>query len=498
MTETIDVDRPSGGVSSLLDVPKRRPWHIVIPCLMLALVGFGASFLAKKMYRTSTLILLENDKAPESIVGGKPRSQAQDRTRMLTIRQEVLSRARIEKVLKDLNPYPRKMDREPLSNVVETLRNATQVNVKGAEAFAVEIVHSNPEMAMNAANRLATLFIEESVENRERQVEGAADFLETQLADAQKALDDKDREIRLYKERHLGRLPDQTGANLATLDRLQMDRQNIDSQLAGARQREANLAASAGVSMAPNVAPVGEPFELSKAREELAALRTRYTDEHPDVRAILARIQRLESTASTGARTIVSGGAPSASGAQLEQVRAEIRTLESRRASVDGQMGVYSARVESAPRAEEDLKLLTRDLENLRSNYDKLLTKKLDAQMAERMEKRWRGERYRILEPAYLPESYYYPNRTLFTLGGAILGLLLGLGLAYGVDLFDPTVKTQSELEELISHPVLVTFPSIPNTLPRAVGRGAVSSRNRSAEVLEINDWRGRGKASGG
>ena len=163
-------------------------------------------------------------------------------------------------------------------------------------------------------------------------------------------------------------------------------------------------------------------------------------------------------------------------------------------------MGSYQNRVDDAPRTEQELKTLTRDFEQLNENYRTLLAKKLDAQMTQRMEKRWKGERFRILDPAYIPESHYYPNRTLFTLAGAVIGLIVGLGFAFGVELFDPSVKDQDELAELVPYPVLVTFPSIPNTVASRAerdGRGGGGFGSR-ADVLELDEWRSRGKASSG
>lgn len=489
-----------------LEIPKRRPWHIVVPCIAFALVAYGVTFLVHKLYRTQTLVLIESEKVPESIVRRGDDGQTKPRT--ATIRQEILSRTRIETILKEINPYPELMGREPLTNIIENVRLATEINTKGAEAFTIEYLHEDPRKAMEVANRLATLFIDESVKSREDQVAGAADFLADQLNDAKRELDEKDREVRRYKELHTGRLPEQTGPNLASLERFQMERQNIETQLSSARQREITLQRGGDTvtttTPSGTVVAVDPGRDLAKAREELAVLRTRYTNEHPDVRAQQARIAKLErdvADAETRAASAVPTVRVSANRAQLDQVRGEIAALEVRKAATEAQMGAYQNRVDDAPRTEQELKTLTRDFEQLNENYKTLLAKKIDAQMTERMEKRWKGERFRILDPAYIPESHYYPNRTLFTLAGAVLGLIVGLGLAFGVELFDPSVKDQDELAELVPYPVLVTFPSIPNTVATSRaerdGRGGGGFGSR-ADVLELDEWRSRGKASSG
>ena len=68
-------------------------------------------------------------------------------------------------------------------------------------------------------------------------------------------------------------------------------------------------------------------------------------------------------------------------------------------------MGGLRARVDDTPRTEQELTTLTRDYEKLRENYAALLAKQMDAQMAGRLERRWRGGRFRMLDPADLPDK---------------------------------------------------------------------------------------------
>jgi polysaccharide chain length determinant protein (PEP-CTERM system associated) len=498
----------SHSLKRYLEIPRRRPWHIVVPCISLAIVAFGVSFLIPRLYKTQTMILVESQKVPESIVRRSSEDE-QAKPRLATIRQEIMSRTRIETVLKELNPYPDLMGRTPLTSIVEKMRSATEIVVKGNEAFSIEYVHEDPKKAMEVTNRLATLFIDETSRSREDSVKGANSFLEGVLAAAKKELDEKDREVRRYKELHTGRLPEQTPSNLAALERFQMERQNIETQLSSARQRELMLERGVGDTITtPSgqvVAAVDPNRDLNKAREELAVMRTRYTDEHPDVRAQLARIARLEREAGDAERRAAATTTPAAPPAgnrmQLEQVRSDIRALEMRKSQTEAQMGAYQGRVEDSPRTEQELKTLTRDFDQLNENYKSLLAKKINAQMAEKMEERWKGERFSVLDPAYVPEEPYFPNRTLFALVGAVVGLIIGLSLAFGAELFDQSVKDEADLAELIPQPVLVTFPSIPATIGPSrgghSGGGGYTARG-SADVLELDEWRSRGRASRG
>jgi uncharacterized protein involved in exopolysaccharide biosynthesis len=187
------------------------------------------------------------------------------------------------------------------------------------------------------------------------------------------------------------------------------------------------------------------------------ALRQRYTDEHPEVRALTGRIARLEKQPAV----VVPDPTRAAMAGQLAQARQEVLNLKTRILGIDRRIAEVQSRVDHAPRTEQELASLTRDFQKLNENYLALLNKKLDAQMAQKLEERWKGERFRILDPAYLPEQPISPNRVLYAAAGAGLGLLAGLALALSAELLDRSVKSARQLQGAIPYPVVATITHI-------------------------------------
>jgi uncharacterized protein involved in exopolysaccharide biosynthesis len=270
----------------------------------------------------------------------------------------------------------------------------------------------------------------------------------------------------------MGHLPEQTAANLATLQRLQAEQQVNEESIRATAERlrvlEDNL--GAGGQNATK--------ELSALRAQLADLRSRYTDVHPDVKTLADRIARMEKEQSENAPTT------SARDPALETARAEMQSLKSRRGDLDGRIAAFQARVEMTPRTEQELATLTRDYQKLKDNYLALFNRKLEATMAEKLDERWKGEHFRVLDPAFLPETPSYPKRSAFLLIGLFVGILTGVAAAVGTEMLDQSIKTARELEALMPYPLFATFPEM--MWPQGEQATAVGQEETSSALVEV------------
>jgi polysaccharide chain length determinant protein (PEP-CTERM system associated) len=459
----------------LVEAPLRRPRHVLVPFVLVLGAGIALSFVLPKRYVSSTLILVAPDKLPESFVP----TMATERIakRLQTMRQEILSRTRLERVARELDPY-KSLDREPIVQTIERMRDAIKVNVKGADAFSIEFEHPDPQVAMLVTDRLTSLFMEEVVGARERQVADAYDFIESQLAESRKELEGKDAELRKYKEKHMGTLPEQMVSNLSTLQRLQLEQQSLAESLRKAIDQqivlEGSARSAAAAAAAAGTAGTAAPTDLPALRSQLAQLRLRYTDEHPDVQALVARIAELQQArpGSTGSGLEAGDDEPRT---RVDQARREVALLREQQADLERRMAQFSARVETAPRTEQEIQSLTRDYQKLSENYSALLAKKLDAQMASRLERRSKGEQFRIVDPAFLPVKPSFPDHFTFALGGGLLGLLIGLALAVSADFLDPSVRDVRALESALPFPVVGVIPHIGRRQIRRILKAGVN-----------------------
>ncbi len=502
-------------IQEYLEIGLRRKWYIIIPLVIGALASFGVYKYLPKVYKATTLILVQAQKVPEAYV----RSTVTDvmSERMATLSQEILSRTRLEKVIQEFNLYSDLKGKPPLEDIVEIMRKAIEVKIQGGggqNSFTVSYEGSEPKTVMMVTNELASLFIEENLKLRESRVEGTADFINKELQAMEEELKKKEQEVRHYKERNLGQLPQQMEANLRTLERLQQQLKSTNESVRGIEERNVitqNMIEETEkigrfltstdsqnkgnfenqrIQNVANPRIAGDPLiaQLNLLKSELSTAQSKYTENHPDVINLKKKIEKIElklkkqeekqETAKTDrpqANTdiITTGTFPTAApgpttdqfllqyNRQYNEALLEAKRLKDEQKSLKEQIGSYQRRVEDTPKREQELTMLTRDYDRLMANYQSLLDKKIQAQMAENLERKQQGEHFRILDPARLPEKPIKPDRNKILLMGAVIGLALGLGLTWLRESMDQSFHTVSEVESYLETPVIATIPNL-------------------------------------
>jgi polysaccharide chain length determinant protein (PEP-CTERM system associated) len=459
-------DLPRRGIVEYLEIPFWYPRHVWIPFVVVFLAAVSAIFVLPKKYRSATLILVEPVTIPNYFV--LPMASEGIDKRLHSIRQLILSRTRLENVARQHNPYP-ELAGAPIQSTVESMRKAIQIRVQGTDSFSIEYVNADPKKAMDVTNALAAQFIEDAAYLRENMTAQAYAFLRSNLATARQELEAREAALREHKTKYWGALPEQLDANLRLLQQLQLEQQTVAENMRTLEERrglvEQNLAdarrqAAAGETLAGAASPA---TELAKLRAALEGLRDRYTEEHPDVRALRHRIERLE-TAAGGTGERATGGTDAAPEVQalhrsLRSVENQIDLLTARRAAVDRKITAFQARIEQTPKAEQELMALTRDYQQLRDKYNEMLKKEMDAESAVKLEEQSKGGYFKIIDPAHFPHKPIRPYATILLGGGLVGGLLIGLLCALAADFLDSSVKHVRDLESLLPCPVLATLP---------------------------------------
>mgnify|MGYP000506428245 CR=1 FL=1 len=486
------------------ELVKRRKWWIIVPFLLVALSGSAYMYTAPKIYKASTLILVEAQRVPESYV--KPTISQSLESRLHTITQQINSRSYLENVIKRYDLYLGSnsgyengimaslgdvLEKLPfisegkasqqndgsessLYSKVQTLRKRINVNLRGKDNRAFEIAFQwyDPEVAARVSNAIASQFIEQNLKVREEMAMGTTSFLSMEVQQLRNQLEKKEQELENFREKNMGKLPEQLESNLNILNQLKEEQNNLEKRIDMEKQQammlRKQLRSGSGSQMAQSGEGGSEENEIAALKNTLDAMKSKYTEKHPDVVALKKRLrEKLQARSEEGADVKAEEGAveeyvsqsKNSLQRQLAKTRARIDRYEEQIAEVKERIEKYQQRVEQTPKVEMKLKDLQRDYQTVQKRYEDLLAKKLDAQMAEELEKRQKGEQFRVIDSAIPPETPFKPDMRKLGLLTFVLALGLGGGLSYLRESLDPAFYTAEDAENHLGRKVLVTLP---------------------------------------
>lgn len=497
---------------------RRRAKWILIPALLAPVAGFLLSYAFPAKYTSGSLVLVEGQKVPESMV--QPVVSEDLTARVATLQQQILSQSRLQPIVDRV--YPGRNTQES-AEIIDKIRLnmmlepvVTELSAIGANSakggkrpgtspvpgFTLKFTASNAREAQQICNELTTSLVDANTKQVEAAANGTSQVLNRGIEDAKNNLDSLDAKLAEFKKQYVGQLPGEEESNLKiltglnsqlesntqTLNRAQQDRAYTESILAQ------QLAGWKSSQTSTN--PETLQKQLSDLQSQLLQLKAKYTDDHPDVIKTKADISEVKkklaeiNKASADAPDDASNEKASAmEPAEIRQLRLQLHqygdliaaaTRDQKR--LQQEIALYQGRISLSPAVEEQYKALTRDYDNAQKSYDDLLAKKSTADLTVKMNNQAEGERMFVLNAADLPDSPSFPNRLLFGAAGLGAGLAFGVGLALWFEVRDNSIRTEQDAEAVLELPTLVAVPWI--------GTGTEPSKSSTFKLWRRNKAR--------
>ena len=499
-------------VKPYIDILMRRKWWIAVSFVVVTIAGFGYYKIAPEIYQATTLILVEPQKVPDSYVKSVVSDTVE--SRLHTITQQVHSRTNLENIIEKLglDKEPEKIEdnifvrlkkylnfenkdqenRNSLKkmNLVESLRKNIKVSLQGRggnNAFQISFTWHDPEVAARVTNFIAEKYIEENLNVREERAMATTDFLEREASRIRYELEAKEKELEDFKKKHMGMLPSELESNMNLLNQLKNELNNLEKRLDTERQMammmgsqmhsmndSANLESLFSFEEEDTLADEAS-MEVQTLQEELKKMRVRYTESHPDVVELKRRIKMLkaeqeEKEKEKESKKIEPEEDPLAGtfdmadftmSAQKNMQNKQIESYENQIRDVRAQIEVYKERVERTSQVELAMTKILRDYQTVKGRYEDLLAKSLSARMAEELERRQKGEQFRIIDPAVAPAKPFSPDLKKIMLLAAAAGLGLGCGLGFLRETMDPCFYDPDEIESDLGANVILSLPAV-------------------------------------
>jgi len=462
----------------------RRKWFILVSTFAIALATATVVFFLPNSYKATAVVQVEHQKVPDSYVNSTVTESSSDR--LAALRQQILSSTPLNQIIEDLDLYKNLRKKESPDEVVQEMqKNISLENIaapvatrgeKSVEAFKISFTYLNASLAAQVANRLAGLFVQENIDNRRKSVEGTTSFLTTELDTAQKDLKEKEDQITELKTKDVGELPESEVMHVQALNALQTQLQSERDAIEKAQQEKAALQAS--LASSPSVvnldaqespAVAGMETEKAQLQDDVDQLRKRYGPSFPDVVKKNIQIKDLQTRIDDAKKKEAAKGAPAplkernpVVQSQIAKADEDIQKHQLREQEIQSQIALHQTQLQRIPLFQQRISALTRDYEAAEDHYKHLQERKYSADMAEHMETNQQGERFAVQDSAQMPYKPASPDRPTINLIGLAAGLVISLGLAFVLEVFDPAVKTEREVVGQLGVAVFGEVPWLP------------------------------------
>jgi polysaccharide biosynthesis transport protein len=473
------MENPTFHPLDYVSVLRRRMWWFIAPLVLAIVVGAALVTWLPREYKTGATLGVSLPALTPELLRQPGRVSDEERTRI--IRQTLYSPSVLERAVRE-EGFDQHM---PVKDAVALVRSRTEIaiirsedNRTNTDQFTIAYRDTTPEMSQRVANRLADVFVEENLRKREVRAEETSAFIGKQLDASQQRLSVLEGQLRTAKESYMGALPEQTGANVAMVTGLQQQLETTSNAIRGEqdrlsvieRQVESLRAGAAQEVPVPGVPATASPaaVRVVAIERQLEVARANYTDKHPEI------IRLKDDLAAARAAMTAEQGRPETERmatlrvdptyqsllSDAERARMRIRQLERQESNIRSQIAMYRARVDAAPRVEQQMAALQREYDLEKRQYSTLMERKRNAEIAENLERSRGGELFTVLARAPFPTTPFSPNPQRLWAITILLGIVLGGGLALGREYLDRSIHDTRALNDL-DLPVLGEIPRI-------------------------------------
>lgn len=350
--------------------------------------------------------------------------------------------------------------------------------IVGTDVLKISYTSKKPEVSASLVNQVMQSYIKNNIQSNNSQVLAAAEFIKEQLQLSQQELDRAAEAVRKFKNKNqIIELPEEASAAITNIAQLDEEINQSRAMLADVSAQEAqvrnqlNLQRKQAVKITSlsQIPGVQDALgELQKVQTKVATERTRYTDDHPFIISLKNQERNLNLllqqrvVQATGSKENVSvgnlqiGKIKENLATQYLQLQVQRQGLEKKLQALSNIRGIYQQRLAIMPNLEKEQGDLERKLTVAQTNYQTLVTRQKEIQIAEKQS----IGTARIIEAAQPPKKPILSKLTLLLAGGGVFaGLLFGVSAAFFVDLIDKSLKTVKEIEIFFEYSLVGLIP---------------------------------------
>ncbi len=442
------------------------------------LVTLTAALVLPSVFVSTGTILVESPKIPSALIPASVTASVEERVQI--IRQRIMTHSNLLQIANKYRLYSQNRDKLKDSAIVDKVRQSTSIapiyaglggHRGGTVAFEVAFEDPSADVAQGVANELVTLFLSENAKVRTEHATETTAFLNSEADKLQAELAKREASLAAYKQRYANALPEHLEMRMGMLQRAEADLRNVKRDFSTTEQELRFLgielsSARAGYGVKAPLSVDEGNLSLEELQTEYELLGHRLTPRHPDMRALLRRIESMDQTA--GASAGFTGAPFSELDVRVAKIQTQVDAVEARQASLRGQeeqlrsrISEIEERIFETPQVQRALTGIMRDYTNARAKYEEVRAKQTDAAISESLEAQNKAEHFSLLEPPPRPDTPAKPDRKKILLGGFFFAFASTGGLIVLFGVSNSKVQGAGGLTHVMRQPPLAVIPYI-------------------------------------
>jgi polysaccharide chain length determinant protein (PEP-CTERM system associated) len=481
------------GLNEYLAIARRWALAMVAAFGIVLAASVVVALLQPRTFQVSAVLMAEGSTITVDVARQPAVGSVENRMRQAS--QRIMSRDNLVDLAKRLDVFELSADAPSLKDAdiarlmraslgfqLRTDNQHTWQRPDATIVFDLSFQHSKPEKALQVVNEIVSLFVDGSSRERAEQAARTAAFLGQEVEKLRKELEDYENRIAAYKRTHGGAFVEGPALAMSSIQSLETDLRSVEQSYRATLEEQRTLevelsGARAGVLAAGSTAVVGPSAaeqELALARTELSRLRGVYSEDHPDLRAQLRRIQSLEQalsregSASSPSRQAAEGQtrlAVSRLETQLAAAQSRAELLLGQQNRIRGNIAEMRNQLSRAPQVERDMTALQRGYELAQAKFEEIRSQQRSAQIASSLVDAQSADKFSVIEPAILPDYPVSSGRRKTVTLGVIAALAAALGAAALLETLFPRVRGVNAVTSITGQRPMVVIPYIKNTL---------------------------------
>jgi len=459
-------------------------------------IAAGVILRIPDRYEASARIFVDTQSILKPLMSGlavQPNIEQQ----VMMLSRTLISRPNVEKLVRmaDLDlSIKGKAEQDAL---IDGLMTSLKIQSVGRDnLYLLSYRDTEPAKAQRVVQALVSIFVESSLGDKRQDSDSARKFIEEQIRNYEKKLQDAESRLKDFKLRNMEL---QVGEGKSGIDQLSTLTNELNSSRLALREAENSRdamrrqivgeepvllpeapGADSGVSL-PEI-----DGRIDTQKRNLDNLLQRYTDQHPDVVGARRLINDLEDQKRKElvARKSFAAANPGSSVSNnpvYQQLKVSLAETEANVASLQARVAEYEARykrtnnlLKTQPQLEAEYTQLNRDYDIHKKNYEQLVTRRESAELSGDLEAAGSVADFRLIDPPRASSTPVAPNRLILLPAGLLIALAAGLFVAFAASQIRPVFFDGKTLRDETGLPLLGTVSLIPNEARRLKERASL------------------------